>query len=153
VILLFLILVFCRLVILEYYAAPRAADVWSTSVKATCAPPCLAGSHICCMSGMKATVHLLCATNEHQSVAASGTRTFSAGANRTMPECKSWVGKLDNLKTFLLVPDLLRHGPHALRLKAGGSGAQWTLIKPALVNPVLGLTRSKTQGTNHSEPE
>jgi hypothetical protein len=30
---------------------------------------------------------------------------------------------------------------------------QWTLVNPALVNPVLGLTRSKTQGTNHSEPD
>jgi hypothetical protein len=30
---------------------------------------------------------------------------------------------------------------------------QWTLVNPALVNPVLGLSRSKTQGTNHSEPD
>jgi hypothetical protein len=30
---------------------------------------------------------------------------------------------------------------------------QWTLVNPALVNRVLGLTRSKTQGTNHSEPD
>jgi hypothetical protein len=34
-----------------------------------------------------------------------------------------------------------------------GYKAQWTLVNPALVNPVLGLTRSKTQGTNHSEPD
>jgi hypothetical protein len=37
--------------------------------------------------------------------------------------------------------------------KVIGRGIQWTLLNPALVNPVLGLTRSKTQGTNHSEPD
>jgi hypothetical protein len=55
--------------------------------------------------------------------------------------------------TEMIVSAMQLYQLHACISHSNRMVLQWTRVNPALVSPVLGLTRSKTQGTNHSEPD